>query len=590
MGEATRSGRALRATAVFVLSLALGQPATVAVAGGGTVALAADRTTVVAGDAVRFTGSLTAEEACASDRPVVLESRAGGGTWEEAASATTDAGGGFAVVLSPSATAAYRARVPAGAGCPELVSVEVVVEAAARVTLDAPGRVRAGRCPSMEVAVSPPKPGTAVVLERRSGGRWRRVATTVLGARSEARVGACLGFDDIGEVRLRASWPRGDAGNAPGVSRRVVVRVVPARWMERIDARVADADVSIAILDGDLALYRRADGRPRIPASNQKLVLSMALLDALGPDHRSPLRALARSAGPVVRGDLWVAGSGDPEVGRRRLRALARAVAEAGVRRVRGSILGSTVPFGRDWWAPGWRWYFPRDEVALPTALTFEGNEVRGVHVRDPERRAAAFLTEALRRAGVRVRGRPGAGRPPRGLEPVAEVPSRRLIAILAHVDRPSWNFGAEVLGKLLGMTAAGRPGTIAKGAAAIEAWAAGVGVPLRALDASGLSYRNRVSAAGMVRLLAAAEDAPWGAALRRALPGPGQGTLEDRLAGVRVRAKTGTLSGVSALSGWVWREGAGSWARFSILSSGMSKAGAVHLEDAVVRIVSRTA
>jgi D-alanyl-D-alanine carboxypeptidase len=66
--------------------------------------------------------------------------------------------------------------------------------------------------------------------------------------------------------------------------------------------------------------------------------------------------------------------------------------------------------------------------------------------------------------------------------------------------------------------------------------------VNLVAHDASGLSYRNRISTRGMVRLLGAAEKAHWGRTLRASLAAPGQGTLENRLAGVGVRARTGTL------------------------------------------------
>ena len=78
----------------------------------------------------------------------------------------------------------------------------------------------------------------------------------------------------------------------------------------------------------------------------------------------------------------------------------------------------------------------------------------------------------------------------------------------------------------------------------------------------------NRVSAAGIVRLLQIAERAPWGETLRGTLPAAGEGTLHDRLAGVTLRAKTGTLIDVSALSGWVWLEREDDWAEFSILSS----------------------
>jgi D-alanyl-D-alanine carboxypeptidase len=53
------------------------------------------------------------------------------------------------------------------------------------------------------------------------------------------------------------------------------------------------------------------------------------------------------------------------------------------------------------------------------------------------------------------------------------------------------------------------------------------------------------------------------------------------------VRAKTGTLIGISALSGWVWSDAADRWIEFSILSSGMSTTTAKDLEDRVVEVLA---
>jgi serine-type D-Ala-D-Ala carboxypeptidase/endopeptidase (penicillin-binding protein 4) len=153
-----------------------------------------------------------------------------------------------------------------------------------------------------------------------------------------------------------------------------------------------------------------------------------------------------------------------------------------------------------------------------------------------------------------------------------------------------SSNFRAEVLGKLLGARRLGSPGTIAKGARVIEGFAGSRGVRVVAHDASGLSYDNRVSAEGIVSLLRAAERAPWGGVLRSTLPAGGEGTLEDRLEAVTVRAKTGTLIDVSALSGWVWLEREDAWAAFSILSSGMNADLAKSIENKVVRLVAANA
>jgi D-alanyl-D-alanine carboxypeptidase/D-alanyl-D-alanine-endopeptidase (penicillin-binding protein 4) len=251
--------------------------------------------------------------------------------------------------------------------------------------------------------------------------------------------------------------------------------------------------------------------------------------------------------------------------------------------------MGSTSYFRRDWDAPGWN-DVARDYVARPTALSFDGNVVAGRDVADPERRAAEALTEELEGLGVTVKGHPGSGRPPGGLVELTSVRSRALRALLVKLLRPSNNFYAEVLGKRLGVWASGTPGTIAKGAAAIQAWVAGNGVAFELHDNSGLSYANRVSAEGIVRLLWVAEAETWGQDLFAALPEGGQGTLRHRFATVQVRAKTGTLTDVSALSGWVWLERLETWAEFSILSSGMSKPVASELEDDIVRILQNQA
>jgi D-alanyl-D-alanine carboxypeptidase len=318
----------------------------------------------------------------------------------------------------------------------------------------------------------------------------------------------------------------------------------------------------------------------------------MAILDELGPDAVLPTEARAETvANGVVHGPLWIVGSGDPEVDATTMRRLARELEDAGIDKVDGRVLGSTRPFARDWNAPGWKPYFRRLYVPRPTALTFDGNVAGGRHIRNPEKRAAAALTRALRERGVRVTGKPGIGEASGGLTTLASVDSADLEDILRHMNVPSSNFRAEVLGKVLGHSVQGAPGTIAKGAKSIEEFAAQSGVSLEANDGSGLSYENRVSPEGMVALLWRAEDSTWGDDLRHdALARPGQGTLSGRLGGIKVRAKTGTLTNISALSGWVKLDETGTWAAFSILSRGISKDRAVRIEDTIVRTVAARA
>jgi D-alanyl-D-alanine carboxypeptidase len=368
-------------------------------------------------------------------------------------------------------------------------------------------------------------------------------------------------------------------------------RAPRAGWMRAIDRLVGGLPVGVAVREDGEFLYRHAAVRRRTPASNQKLLLSMAMLDHLGPEATLLTQAAAEAVpvAGVIAGDLWILGSGDPDVRDSTMRRLAQELVAAGVTQVQGSVVGSTSYFARDWFAPGWKSYFPRTQVALPTALVYEGNQAGGVHITDPELRAARTLAQELRDRGVAVAGKAGAGDAPSGLVPVAELGSEPLVRLLEVMNRFSSNFWAEVLGKRLGAEALAPPGSIAKGAAGIRSWAAQFGVVVKAHDSSGLSYANRVSPAGISRLLDLMEDRPWGVDLREALPTGGQGTLQRRLRGVPVHAKTGTLTSISALSGYVWLKKRGVWAEFSILSR-LPKDTAVRIEDRILRTLWRYA
>lgn len=374
------------------------------------------------------------------------------------------------------------------------------------------------------------------------------------------------------------------------------------RWKKKLDNLVAGREVSVAVRDQGRTLYRWGAAKSRIPASNQKLLISMALLEVLPPDHRitTTAGALSATVTGVIEGDLWILGRGDPTItggGRfgkqlpiraTSLRKLAEKIKAAGITRVTGSVKGSKTYFEPDWWATGWKSDFPKRYIAFPSGLSFEGNVRDGKHISNPEWRAARSLTRKLRAIGVPVGGSPAAGAPPAGLSSVATVQSAPLAKMLQFMNRKSSNFFAEVLGKRLGREQTGSPGSIAKGAAAVRAWAGRLGESLTAHDASGLSYSNRISPLAMVRLLGEAEASPPGVTLFQSLPSGGQGTLKERLHGAPVRAKTGTLTNISTLSGYVWLKRTSSWAEFSIMSSGMYKTTASGIEDAVVRHLIR--
>jgi D-alanyl-D-alanine carboxypeptidase/D-alanyl-D-alanine-endopeptidase (penicillin-binding protein 4) len=581
IGARSTFGRRLRRLAFIELGLLSTLLVPSALAETATATLSASAPIVNFGEAVTVSGSIAADPGCIGGRNVTLQWQpADASGFSNVATGTTAADGSFTFVQTQPHTGSYGATIQGDASClasatnQVLVRVREMVDAALVADSTEPGS-----CVDVSMSVRPERPGQIVELQRRTRQGWRLIERLTLDPASQALASPCFTSDDVGVVRLRVRWVAQDTLNATGTSPVLAFEVSKPPWMLEIDNAIGTRRVSVAVGEDDTFLYDRSASAPRIPASNEKLLLSMTLYDTLGSDFR--IRTSVASSGGssgAVR-NLWILGRGDPDVTGATIGVLARRVVDAGIERVRGRVFGSRGYFRRDWDAPGWNGE-ARDSVNRPTALVFERN-VRA----DPEREAAETLTRKLEALGVRVQGRPGSGRPPGGLETIASVTSQPLQRLLTKMLRPSDNFVAETLGKRLGAETRGVPGTIAKGAAAIEAWTDGHGTGFTLNDSSGLSYANRVTAEGIVRLLWFAEDQPWGPDLRRALPTGGQGTLRHRLRGVDVRAKTGTLDDVSALSGWV-RSRSGDWIEFSVLSFGMSKSTASAIEDRIVAIL----
>jgi len=557
-----------------------------------TITITASAPIIVVGSQVELSGVVSGDTACIGPRLVQLEWQAADSSaWAAVASGTTAPDGTYSFTNGQQYSGSFRATLPPDGTCAAVASDAVTVRVRASVeSMLLASSLTAGSCLDLNVTVSPDKSGQSVELQRRSPSGWTTIGTLALDATSSASARPCFEWADIGIVRLRVRWPAQDSLNATGTGVTLAFQITKAPWMERIDNLLTGRTMSVSVGENDSFLYERADTVPRTPASNEKLFLSMALLDALGPGFRIPTYAASGNVhGGVVKGNLWILGRGDPTISPARMAALARRIDEAGITEVQGRVMGATTYFLRDWWAMGWP-SAAHDYVALPTALTFDGNVVNGRNVADPEWRAARSLTRRLEARGIAVGGKPGAGTPPGSLTDLASIRSPALGSLLMSMNRFSDNFAAEVLGKLLAARGADPPGTIAKGASQVQGWVTGHGLDFALYDSSGLSYANRATAQGIVRLLWNADGSPWGAELRQTLPAGGQGTLKGRLTDVELRAKTGTLDNISALSGWVWLEKENAWGEFSILSNGMDKTRAIRIEDKIVRILAASA
>jgi D-alanyl-D-alanine carboxypeptidase/D-alanyl-D-alanine-endopeptidase (penicillin-binding protein 4) len=199
---------------------------------------------------------------------------------------------------------------------------------------------------------------------------------------------------------------------------------------------------------------------------------------------------------------------------------------------------------------------------SVPADATEAGQDY--LSVEDPTMYAASVFRDALTRHGVQVRGRTTAGATPAGARTVATDRSMTLREMLVPFLKLSNNMHAEVLVKTMGRVTSGE-GSWPAGMRAVDGAVSALGVRtdvIRSVEGSGLSRRDWLSTRQLSNALLAARSRPWFAAWYAALPIAGQpdrlvgGTLRSRMTGTpaagNVHAKTGTLTGVNALSGYV--------------------------------------
>ena len=159
------------------------------------------------------------------------------------------------------------------------------------------------------MSVRPERPGQIVELQRSTQQGWTLIEPLTLDPASQALASPC--FTSYGVVRLRVRWVAQDALNATGTSPVLAFEVSKAPWMLEIDHAIGTRRVSVAVGDDDTFLYDRAASSPRIPASNEKLLLDDPLrhprIRLQDPDQR---RLVGGSSGAVR--NLWILGRATP--------------------------------------------------------------------------------------------------------------------------------------------------------------------------------------------------------------------------------------------------------------------------------------
>ena len=451
--------------------------------------------------------------------------------------------------------------------------------------------------------------------------------------------------------------------------------------------------VKIVSLDsGDLIFEQNANKFVR-PASNMKLYTVAAALDRLTPDYHfiTSVYAKEKPDKGTVKGDLIIYGRGDPSIAARfnngdyfkGINDLAERIAAAGVKRVKGDLVGDESYFNGAPLGSGWEWEDLTWEYgAQVSALTVNDNaidltvkpggyglapvvittgppatfmtianrantsppksksnlqiyrglgantlEISGslpqgdngwtgsVAIADPALAFVTMLRDSLTKRGVKIDGvtrsidarsgksfvsfsLPDAGPvlmelhgTPSGasLVEIANLQSPPFSLIASHTLKPSQNLYTEIILRTLGKLNSVGPSQTNEEAGLIVVRnflrQAGANESDLALnDGSGLSRNDMITANATVQLLTFMSKHKYFAQFREALPIAGvDGTLRTRMRGTpaegNLRAKTGSLSSVASLSGYV-TTAAGEHLVFSMMLNNYPDAGALRRDS----------
>ena len=344
-------------------------------------------------------------------------------------------------------------------------------------------------------------------------------------------------------------------------------------------------------LTADSHLFGYNEYRMMRPASTQKMLTAVSALDILGPDHQ--YRTSLCASGDVVTdslgrkvldGDLYVVGDFDPEIDKDDIKAMAEAVRRAGIVSVRGRVLADVSMKDTLILGNGWCW---DDSQPFLTPLSLSGSDYQCRNYKNnlsrPELRFCEELVSQLSRQHVSVSGSPAVGRGicsgSAGIRQLYAV-SHPLSHFLPQMMKKSDNLYAESMFFQLGAEVKRGAGW-KESASQVEKVVERAGESLSFMvvaDGSGLSLYNYVTPMTEVAMLRYAyRNKTIFSALYASLPIAGvDGTLASRMKSGRacnnVRAKTGTVSGVSCLTGYATASN-GHMLAFSIMSNGVRSA-----------------
>ena len=318
-------------------------------------------------------------------------------------------------------------------------------------------------------------------------------------------------------------------------------------------------------LDADSTIFRHNERQLMRPASTMKVITAITALNRLGGSYqfKTDLCYTGRVDSCTLRGDIYCVGGFDPRFNNDDLRAFVEGIRKMGIDTIRGSIYADKSMKDKDPYGGGWCWY--DDNPTLSPLLLSRKDQL-----------LPKFYSD-LREAGIYLTGSLGEKRKPEESNCIVRR-FHTIDQVLMRMLKESDNLYAESMFYQIAASTGNHPATAKSARALIKQLVNKIGLDgsrYQFADGSGLSLYNYVSAELEVKLLRYAyHDQNIYNHLLPALPIAGtDGTLRKRMTGAftrgNVHAKTGTVTGISSLCGYLTAAN-GHHLCFSIINQGV--------------------
>ena len=351
----------------------------------------------------------------------------------------------------------------------------------------------------------------------------------------------------------RLSWKENIAARLDGILRSPLLETVQTSLM-------------VWDLTDDVPVYQFRERLHLRPASTMKCLTAIATLDKLGADYDFKTRIYYTGeiddSTQVLRGDLYCVGGMDPMFSSSDMIVLARAVRDQGIKGIEGNIYADLSFKDRNRLGEGWCWDDKNPNLS-PLLI-------------DRKDDFTYRFSRQLEEMGVMLNGSTGERQLPTDAQLLTTC-THSIRQVLHRMMKQSDNLYAESMFYQLAANGGTRWASAKMARQYENALFSRLGLNPRdynVADGSGLSLYNYVSTELEVKLLRYAyQRSDIYDAYLEALPiASVDGTLKKRMRGTaaagNVRAKTGTVKGVSSLAGYLTASN-GHLLCFSIINNG---------------------